>query len=181
MTSGDDLQQLWQAQGSGKEPVMELIHEKRTSFDELVRAENMAEYVVALILVPLMGVMAFKSRVPVAGAGFALLAITIGALAVVTWLVYRRSHEPHDLSLREHLDFLVARYEQRVRFLRTGTIAVGVLLSIGIVLIFFGSWLSSLMLILPFWVAQWWLFQKRKGVLLKKRAVIEGMLRELGQ
>ena len=181
MTSGDDLQRLWQAQHSAQEPAMQLILEKRTSFQELVRAENKAEYVVALILVPLTTLMAFEVKVPLMAAGFGLLAATLAGLAVATWLVYRRMDEAHDLSVKEHLEALLSSYDRRVRFLRTGTFVVSVLLSTGMVAIFSRFWLFVSLSMIAFCVAQWWSFRRRKAVLLKKRALAEGMLRELGQ
>jgi hypothetical protein len=56
MNSSDDVQRLWQQDDSRMEDPamwMRLIQEKRTGFDELVRVENQAWYLVALSIGPL--------------------------------------------------------------------------------------------------------------------------------
>src|SRR4051812_26831602 len=99
-----DLQTLWQQDSHREENSrmwMQLVNQKRASFYERMRLENQAEYLVALMLTPLLAFMAFKAKYPWVQAGFGLLACTLGGLALIVWLTQRDRPVQNDRSLSD--------------------------------------------------------------------------------
>jgi hypothetical protein len=123
MSEPDDLQSLWQNEGAGPEDARmwrALIQEKHTAWDELVRTEDQAWYLLALCLGLVAAWAAWKARYPWVHIGYGLMAVTIALSAVTTWIAGRRQRVQHDRSFREHLEALLGSYDRRVRFLRYG-------------------------------------------------------------
>ncbi len=123
MIEPDDLQRLWQDEGARQEdPTMwrALIQEKRTGWNELVRAEDQAWYLIALCLVPLTAWAAWTAKYPWGHVGYGLMAATIVLSTVATWIAGRHQPHEHDHNLRQHLDALLESYDRRSRFVRGG-------------------------------------------------------------
>lgn len=191
MKGSDDLQQLWRSQQSLREDKVVwnlLIEEKHTSFSEIVRAENRAEYLIALIMGPLLSLTAWKARFPMVCAGFVLLAATLVALAILTWIAQGRREQHHDRNLREHLQALLKRYDDRIRFLVKYTVAAGIPLSLGVGLVVLGmpnsltnpaAWILTFALIVLFWGAACMWLRRRRSDLLGKRQQVAHILRDL--
>ena len=167
---------------------MQLIQEKRRGFNELVRAENQAEYLLALVFGSLLPLLAVKAKFPWAQVGFGLLVAAMVVLAVVTWVSARQRPRQNDDSLREHLEALTDSYDRRIRFMRNGRFLVSLPLSAGLVAMILGTpgygssvgaWCFVVSLLAAFWSAQWQLYMRARASILKKREEAERLLREL--
>ena len=168
--------------------LMQLVQEKRSGFDALVRAGNQAEYLVAMILAPLLGFLAWKSRFPLTQAGFGLLAASLVMLAIATRLMQRMLPMQNDHSLRDHLEALIQSYDLRIRFLRNGKIWVTVPMCAGIAAVILGTpasstsalaWIITIAILVAFSVAQWKSFGREKASIQKKREEAVGLLQQL--
>ena len=187
MSSPDELQQLWVKQATEKENTAmwaDVVEEKRAGFAELVRAENSSEYLVAAILVPLLALVAWRAHDPRIQTGYALMAAALLGLAVCTWLIYRNPGPPVNNTVRDHLCALVRQYDDRIAFLRKATLAIGIPLSIGVLLIFVNrgsvaGWVSALLLLALFWGGSALRLHRREKDLLKKRLQVEAIMRRL--
>jgi len=194
MNTPDDLQKLWQQDNSGKENHtmwMQLIQEKRTGFEELVRAANQAEYLVALTLGPLLALLAWKAKFPWVQAGFGLLAATLVMLALVLAVASgatQRRQPPNDHSLRDHLQALIDCYDQRIRNMWSGRFWVSLPFSAGLVAVIMGrpgfvtridAWSVVCILLAGFWGGQRLSCQRARASILKKREDAARLLREL--
>jgi hypothetical protein len=104
-----------------------------------VRAENQAEYLLALVFGSLLPLLAVKAKFPWAQVGFGLLAAAMVVLAVVTWVSARQRPRQNDDSLREHLEALTDSYDRRIRFMRNGRFLVSLPLSAGLVAMILGT------------------------------------------
>jgi hypothetical protein len=187
----DEMQELWQQDNSPKENHkmwMQLIQEKRTGFDDLVRAGNQAEYVVALIFGPLLAMLAWRAKFPWVQAGFGLLAATFIVLAIATWAAHRPHPRQNDRSLREHLEALIATYDRRIGFLGSGKFWVSLPLSAGLTAVILGiphyfssmgAWSFVCVLLAAFWGAQWISYQRGRELILQKREDAERLLQGL--
>ena len=191
MNLPDDIQELWQQDNSQKENHamwMQLIQEKRRGFNELVRAENQAEYLLALVFGSLLPLLAVKAKFPWAQVGFGLLAAAMVVLAIATKVCDRQRPRQNDDSLREHLEALTESYDRRIRFMRNGRFLVSLPLSAGLVAMILGTpgygssvgaWCFVVSLLAAFWGAQWQLYMRARASILKKREEAERLLREL--
>jgi len=189
----DDMQSLWQQQNDiEKEKTtmwMQLIEEKRTGFDRLVRAANQSEYMGALILSPILAVLAWKAKYPLAQASYGLWSAAWAILAFVTWLAHReRPERSVDGSLREHLQALMKSYDRRIRFLRGAKLGVSIPISAGLGMLCLGIpgvagnvgvWIFVCLLIGAFLTAQRVSYVRAKWEILEKRHDAERLLREL--
>jgi hypothetical protein len=171
MNLPDDIQELWQQDNSPKENHtmwMQLIQEKRKGFDELVRAENQADYLLTLVFGSLLPLLAVKAKFPWAQVGFGLLAVAMVVLAVATSFCRRRQPLQNDDSLRDHLEALTGSYNRRVRLMRNGKFLVNLPLSAGLIAVVvgipgYGSSIarsSVVILLAAFWGVQW---QRMRG------------------
>jgi hypothetical protein len=191
MNLPDDIQELWQQDNSKKENStmwMQLIQEKRRGFNELVRAENQADYLLALIFGSLLPLLAVKAKFPWAQVGFGLLAATMVVLAIVTRVCCRQRPGQNDRSLRDHLEALMESYDRRIRFIRNGRFLVSLPLSAGLIAVVLGipgygssvgAWCFVASLLVAFWSAQWQLYIRARASIGKKRQEAESLLREL--
>jgi hypothetical protein len=191
MNLPDDIQELWQQDNSQRENHkmwMQLIREKRRGFNELMRAENQAEYLVALVFGSLLPLLAVKAKFPWAQVGFGLLAAAMVVLAVATCLSARQRPRQNDDSLREHLEALMDSYDRRIRFMRNGRFLVSIPLSAGLIAVILGipgygssvgAWCFVVSLLAAFWSAQWQLYMRARASILKKHEEAERLLREL--
>src|ERR1043166_3591924 len=93
----NDLQNLWQKTGeqSGKEDysmILRMVQEKQRSLLDVLREQNMTEYVISLSFAPLTAMAAWKGRQsPWLLSGYLLMTATLVAGAVVVWLKARRA------------------------------------------------------------------------------------------
>lgn len=191
MNEVDNLRNLWQKDNSPKENRMiwkHLIEEKRSSFEEQIRAGNGAEYMVAITLSPLLGLLAWKAKFPLVQMGYGLLSLTFLALALATWLTHRQWPHTSDHSLRDHLTLLIACYDRRIRFLRNGKALVSLPMCGGVLAVVMGipnqtTGVSALILasilLLAFLAGQWWSYRDAKLAILKKRGDAAGLLTQL--
>ncbi len=191
MNLPDDIQELWQQDNSQKEnPAMwmQLIQEKRRGFDELVRAENQAEYLLALIFGSLLPLLAVKAKFPWAQVGFGLLAAAMVVLAIATRICQRLQPRQNDDSLREHLEALMESYDRRIRFMRNGKFLVNLALSAGLIAVVLGipgyesspgAWSFVAIVLTAIWSAQWYSYVRARASIWKKREEAERLLREL--
>ena len=147
MIMPDELQQLWQQDDSPKENDMiwmELIQEKRRGFEALMRVERQMEYLITLVFVPLLGVMAWKSKFPVTQVGYGVLAATLLGLATSLWHTGRNRPQPADRTLRAHLDALIHTYSRYLRFSRIAKVWNAAGLVLGYLAVVFGVPASGL-------------------------------------
>jgi hypothetical protein len=191
MNLPDDVQELWQQDNSKKESPamwMQLIQEKRRGFNELVRAENQAEYMLALIFGSLLPLLAVKAKFPWAQVGFGLLAAAMVVLAIATWVSSRQRPPQNDHSLRDHLEALMESYDRRIRFMRNGRFLIGLPLSAGLIAVVLGipgygssvgAWCFLVSLLAAFWGGQWQLYLRARASIRKKREEAERLLLEL--
>jgi hypothetical protein len=120
MSASDDLQKLWQNEKARPEDARmwrDLIQEKRSGWDELVRTEDQGWYLTAVCLGLAAAWAAWKAKYPWVHVGYGVMAATIVLSAVVTWIAGRRRREEHNRNLREHLEALIGDYDRRRRFL----------------------------------------------------------------
>jgi hypothetical protein len=195
MNLPDDIQELWQqdnSQDNSKKENstmwMQLIQEKRRGFNELVRAENQAEYLLALIFGSLLPLLAVRAKFPWAQVGFGLLAAAMVVLAIVTSISARQRPRQNDHSLRDHLEALIESYDRRIRFMRNGRFLVSLPLSAGLVAVVLGNpgygssvgaWSFLVSVLAAFWGGQWQLYLRARASIWKKREEAERLLREL--
>lgn len=191
MNEADNLRNLWQKDNSTKENRMiwkHLIDEKRSSFEQQIRAANGAEYMVAITLSPLLGLLAWKAKFPLVQMGYGLLSATLLAMAWATWLTHRQWPRTSDHCLRDHLTLLIACYDRRIRFLGNGKALVSLPMCGGVLAVVMGiphqttsgsAWILTSILLLVFLACQWWSYQAAKVVILKKRGDAAGLLTEL--
>jgi hypothetical protein len=191
MNEEDSLRNLWQKDNSPKENRMiwkHLIEEKRSRFEEQIRAGNGAEYMVAITLSPLLGLLAWKAKFPLVQMGYGLLSLTLLAMALATWLTHRQWPQTSDHSLRDHLTLLIACYDRRIRFLRNGKALVSLPMCGGVLAVVMGipnqtTGLAALILtsilLLAFLAGQWWSYRDAKLAILKKRGDAAGLLTQL--
>jgi hypothetical protein len=191
MNLPDEIQELWQQDNSPKENSvmwMQLIQEKRKGFDELVRAENRAEYMVALVFGSLLPLLAVKAKFPLAQVGYGMLAATMIVVGIATKLSACQRLTKNDRSLRDHLEALIQSYDRRIRFMRNGKFLVSLPLSAGLIAVVLGipgyasragAWALLSILLAAFWGGQWSSYRKVRTSILKKREEAECLLREL--
>ena len=165
-----------------------LIEEKRSNFEQQIRAGNGAEYMVAMILTPILGLLAWKAKFPLVQIGYGLLSATLLAMALTTWLTHRQWPRTSDHSLRDHLTLLIASYDRRIQFLRSGKALVSLPMCGGVLAVVMGIPNSSAsvfaliltsIILLAFLAAQWKTYQDDKILILKKRQDAASLLAEL--
>ena len=191
MTPSDDLQRTWQQIDSEEEEHrmwMQLVKEKRRGFDELVRAENQAQYLVSGILGPLMALFAWQARFAWVRVGYGVLAAAMFAAAAATWLADRPEPRLNELSLRERLESLLRSYERRLRFLRHIHTLVALPLVAGFAGVIFGlpgagdnpwAWVAIAFVLLGVGPAMGWSYRCTAARIRRKRAEAEDLLRPL--
>jgi hypothetical protein len=191
MSLPDDMQTLWQQDNSEKENHamwMQLVHEKRTGFDDLVQSENGGEYLGAIVMTPLLAFVAWKAKFPWVRVGYGVLAATFLVLAIVTWITQRPPSQRNDRSLLDHLKALLDSYDRRLRFLRNGKIWVTVSLSVGLLAVIMGipraatnaaAWGFVCVLLCALWGAQRWSLQRATRSILGKSEEAARLLRAL--
>ena len=92
MNEKDAIQELWQSHEPENEKEktamwMQLVKEKRSGFDALVQARNQSEYMVTLLVGPVLALLAGKAKFPVVQLGYGLLSATMPAFAAATPVV----------------------------------------------------------------------------------------------
>lgn len=193
MNEADDLLNVWQKDNSPKENRMiwkRLIEEKHSSFEQQIRAGNLAEYMVSMILTPILGLLAWKAKFPLVQTGYGLLSATLFAMALATWLTPSQWPRSHDHSLSEHLKALITSYDRRIRFLRNGKAMVSLPMCGGVFAVVLGvpyptssvaAWFLTGILMLAFLAAQWKSYQDARRIILKKREEADSLLAELSK
>ena len=190
MNDFQEFRQLWTTEEQGAEDTMTLqqLTEKQSSFRELVRAENEAEYLVGTVLGAMLSLAAWHARYEPVRIGFAILAAAVILLAMVTWMAHRDRVRADDRSVQEHLRILIGSYSDRIRFLTTYTIAVGVPLSLGVLFVVLGvpgaltqmrAWSLALLLIGLFWTGAMLRLKARRAQIAEKRSHAERLLQDL--
>jgi hypothetical protein len=167
MTEFDELQKLWQNESAKPEdPTMwrALVQEKRTGWEELVRAEDQAWYLIALCFVPLTAWAALKGKYPWVHVGYALMSATLVFSTIATWIAGRPRPQERDCNLRQHLEGLLQSYDRRSRFLRHGGWWAMGGLTAGLAAVIMGipgsarnprSWLLAIVLVVTANTVQW--------------------------
>ena len=122
----DDLQEIWRENDASPEGeniamMLLLLREKQRSLRDLIQGQNVAEYLIALILAPLTALMAWKARPAILQLGYGIVSTELIAGSVITWLNDRRSKPFRDIKLdvREYHRRLLDFYERRIRFLKS--------------------------------------------------------------
>jgi hypothetical protein len=191
MNSSDDVQRLWQQDDSRMEDHsmwMRLVQEKRTGFDELVRAENQAWYLVALSIGPLVTWATWKARYPWVHVGYGLMAATIALGTIGTWIAQRKGLAENDRSLREHLEALIDSYDQRIRYLRNGSLWASPMLFGGVLAVIMGipgnlrntvAWVFAGFLLAGIVGGQWLIYKRARAPICRKRLEAVHLLQEL--
>lgn len=191
MTSSDDLQRTWQEIDSKEEEHkmwMHLVKEKRRGFDELVRAENQAQYLVSGILGPMMALFAWQARFPWVQVGYGILAAAMFAAAAATWVANRPEPRLNELSLRERLENLLTSYDRRLGFLRRIQGLIAIPLLAGFAGVIFGlpgagnnpwAWAAIAFVLLGVGPAMGWSYRCTAARMLRKRTEAEELLRSL--
>lgn len=196
----DDLQRIWQEDHLRPERedtsmIVRLVQEKQRSLQDLVRGQNLAEYILSLAFAPLTALAAWKVAEPVIQLGYVIVTATLVVAAVVVWVNERRTRTVHqfDLSVREYQGMLLRSYDRRIRFLKgikywyaiplffgASLVTVPIALRIGP-----GPWgvLLPLGLMLVAWIAIWHMNDVRRVADLQQRKdevqrLIEEMDRE---
>lgn len=187
----DDLQNLWQEQPTREEDKMiwtHLIQEKESGFREIVRLGNQMEYLVTLIMTPILALCAWKAKFVAAQAGFALLTVSLAVLAVATYVLHRQWPRSYDRTLREQLEALIDAYDRRVRFLRSGKIWVSVPVCAGAVAVILSppgasgsavAWGAVAFVVGVMLFGQRMSFSSEKASILRKRQDAQNLLEEL--
>lgn len=192
MIAPDDMRDVWQeSNGLQKEKSqmwIELIEEKQSGFDRLVRTANRAEYLGALILAPVLAVLAWEAKNHWVQFSYGLWAVSWVALTVVTRLAYRVDPPDNGVSLRQRLGTLMRDCDRRIQFLRTVKIGVSVPICVGLATLCVGIprwngsvliWSFVVLLIGAFLLAQRVSYIKAKWVILEKRHEAERLMNEL--
>ena len=191
MTPSDDLPRTWQETGSEEEEHqmwMQLVKEKRRGFDELVRAENQAQYPVSGILGPLMVLFAWKARFPWVQVGYGILAAAMFAMAGATWLAHRPEPRLDELSWRERLEGLLTSYDRRLGFLRRIETLIAFPLVAGFAAVIFGlpgaggspwAWAAIAFVLLGVGPAMGCSYRCTAARVLRRRTEAEELLRSL--
>lgn len=191
MSAPDDLQKLWREQNrTGEDPAMwkALFEEKRMGWNEVVRAEDQAFYLVALCFVPLTAWAAWKARYPWVHVGYGLMAATLVVSTIGTWIGGRDSTPPSDRNLREHLEALLASYQTRSRLIRRGGALVMAALTAGLAAVVLGipgnaanplAWLIAAIAVAGANLLQWLSYKRWAARISRKRAETERLLESL--
>jgi len=191
MIEPDDLQKLWQDDGAEREdPTMwkQLIQEKRTGWDELVRAEDQAWYLVALCFIPLTAWAAWKAKYLWVHVGYGLMVATFVLATIATWIASRQQSQEHDSNLREHLEALLESYDRRSRLIRRGGQWVMATLTMGLAAIFLGmpgsvsnprSWVITILVVAAANAVQWLSCKHSTEKILRKREEAARLLKSL--
>lgn len=191
MSEPDELQRLWQNDGAKPEDftmLRQLIEEKSTGWDELVRAEDQAWYLIALCFLPLTAWAAWKARYPWVHVGYGLMAATFAFSTIAMWIAGRKKPQEHNRSLREHLERLLESYDRRSRFIRGGAwLAMGGLTA-GLFAVVMGipgstsnpwAWIVTVLFVAGVNVAQWLLARHSAGKISCKRDEAARLLQKL--
>ncbi len=165
----------------------DLIREKRRSWDELVRTEDQAWYLLALCLVLLTAWAAWKAKYPWVSAGYGLMAVTILLSTMATWIAGRR-REVRDRSLREHLEALMESYDRRARFVQRGGWCAMSALTAGLVAVVLGipgnasepqAWGIAVLLVAGAVTGQWLNSRHSLSKIVRKRVEAAQLLESL--
>ncbi len=190
----DNIQKLWQQDRqdeiSAKEQkeMMKLIREKRTGFSDLTRSENQNEYLAAIIMGPLLALVAWKAKYPWVRAGYGLCAAAWLAETIALWLSYRGSSLAGDDSLLDHLRALILSYDHRLRFVRNCKIWISLPMALGVSAVILGipklafsvgAWSLALLLAAALCAGQWLSFRSMAAAIGKKREEAAVLLREM--
>lgn len=182
----DDLQRIWQEDHAQPERedtsmIVRLVQEKQRSLLDLVRGQNLAEYLLALGFAPLAALAAWKVAEPLVQLGYLILTATLMAGTVVMWASERRTRVTHrfDLNVRENQRLLLRSYDRRIRFLKSVKYWYAMPLFFGASLVLVpialrilpGLWgiLLPLGLILGAWIAVWHMNDVRRVADLQQR------------
>lgn len=122
----DDLQKIWRedhAESKGEDASMtvQLLREKQRSLRDLVRGQNLAEYVLSLAFAPLTALAAWKARASIIQLGYGIMTVMLIASAVVIWVNDRGMNlfRDIDLNVAEYHRKLIRLYDRRIRFLKS--------------------------------------------------------------
>ena len=191
MTEFDELQKLWQnenAKPEGSTMWRALVQEKRTGWEELVRAEDQAWYLIALCFVPLTAWAAWKAKYPLVHVGYGVMAATLVFATIATWIGGRPRPQERDCNLRQHLEDLLQSYDRRSRFLRVGGWWAMGGLTAGLAAVIMGmpgspmnprSWAMAFVLVATANTAQWLACRYSVSKISRKRDEAERLLRSL--
>jgi hypothetical protein len=191
MNTPDDLQKLWQDQEAAREDSAmwnALIEEKRSGWNELVRAEDQAFYLIALCLVPLTAWAAWKAKYPWVHAGYGLMAATLALSVIGTFITSRVRPGARDSNLRQHLEALLSSYEQRTRLIRHGGVVAMAGLTVGLGAVILGipgnassprAWLIAILSVAAANLLQWLSYKQWAGKVARKRTDAERLLKSL--
>jgi hypothetical protein len=193
----DDLQRIWQEDQPRPERedtsmLVRLVQEKQRSFRDLVRGQNLAEYVLSLAFAPLTALAAWKVTEPVIRLGYGIVTVTLVAAAVVVWVHERtiRSVPPFDLNVRKYQGMLLHSYDRRIRYLKRNKYWYAIPLFLGASLVTVptalrilpGPWgiLLPLGLMLVAWISIWRMNDVRRVADLQQRKdEVKGLIDEM--
>ena len=193
----DDLQRIWQEDHSQPERedtsmIVRLVQEKQRSLLDLVRGQNLAEYILALGFAPLTALAAWKVAEPLIQLGYLILTATLLAGTIVMWVSERRTRttQQFDLNVRENQSLLLQSYDRRIRYLKSVKYWYAMPLFFGASLVLVpialrtlpGPWgiLLPLGLILGAWVAVWHMNDVRRvGDLQQRKNEVQKLLDEM--
>jgi hypothetical protein len=193
----DDLQRIWQEdlvqpEREDTSMIVRLVQEKQRSLQDLVRGQNLAEYILALGFAPLTALAAWIVAEPLIQLGYLILTVTLVAGTVVMWVSERRTRTTHqfDLSVRENQRLLLHSYDRRIRLLRSVKYWYAMPLFFGASLVLIPIALRTLPglwgILLPFglmlgaWIAIWHMNDVRRvGDLQQRKDEVQRLLDEM--
>lgn len=191
MIEQDDLQKLWQNDGAEREDSImwrQLLQEKRSGWDELVRTEDQTWYLIALCFIPLTAWAAWKAKYPWVHVGYGVMATTFVLATVGTWIAGREQSQQNESNLREHLEALLESYDRRSKLIRRGGQWVMVGLTVGLAAVFLGipgsisnprSWIITILSVVGANAAMWLSGRQSAAKIFLKRDEAARLLKSL--
>ncbi len=191
---GDELQAVWRQNLAEKEDLamtIRLVQEKGRSFQDVVREQNRAGYLLALALGPLTALAAWKANAAIFQIGYLVLTLTLLVGCTVTWLYHRKERSLADTgaSVREYHRQLLEAYDRRICFLKSVKFWYAIPLLTGASMVLFPIWTRSgnpwdlwmpVTLMVLVWVWMWHFNDvQRVGQVRRKRLEVEELLAQI--
>jgi len=193
----DELQSIWRkdAADSRKEDytmTLQLVREKGRTLHEFLRGGDTVSYML-LVFVPVLILNAWRWRM--FRLGNLVLAITLAAMGVVTWINARRASAAleNDWDLRAYQENLLHFIDERIRYLRNVKYWFGIPFLFGLSILAYSiahhftanAWsiLAITSVWFPFGYCVLWYCIEKKGVvdLKRRRDDVESLLRNMDQ
>lgn len=172
--------------------IIRLVKEKRRSFNEVVREQNRAEYLLILAFAPLTALFAWRATTLQLQLGYLMTTLTLIVAAAVIFLHYRRASmgPDEDLNVREYHRRLLETYDSRIRFLKSVKFWYAIPLLLGVTVVAFPAWnllihspwnyIVHAALVLLVWLWIWHMNDVRRVAdLERKKGEVQAVLAEI--